>query len=282
MTSPTTLVLGGTGITGRRVVQHLRAQGTPARAASRSGDTTFDWTDRATWRPALDGADAAYIVALDTTPSPTPAFVAEAVASGVERLVLLSARGVDVPGYFAPGFDGAPPHLAGEAAVRDSGVPWTILRPGWFAQNFSEGVFRDGVLAGELALPTGDGAGAFVDADDIAAVAVAALTGPGHAGEVYELSGPRALTIDGVLAAIAAAGGPTARYVPASDAEFRKRLVAEWGDEEAADLWTSALHPIRTSQEAPATDGVKRALGREPRGIEEFAAAAVAAGAWRG
>ena len=87
---------------------------------------------------------------------------------------------------------------------------WTILRPGWFAQNFSEGFFLDGVRAGELALPTGAGAAAFVDADDIAAVAVAALTEDGHDGEVYELSGPRALGIADVLDEIAKVTGARA------------------------------------------------------------------------
>lgn len=278
-----TLVIGGTGKTGRRVVNLLRERGVPTRVASRSADPRFDWDEPDTWDAVLDGMRAVYIVPLDATPSRTPALVERAVASGARRLVLLSARGTDVPGYFGETFLGAEIkeiHGQGENAVRASGAAWTILRPGWFAQNFSEGVFRDGVLAGELALPTGDGAGAFVDAEDIAAVAVAALTEPGHGGRVYELSGPRALTIDEALAEIAAATGHRARYVPVEEAEFRAQLVAQGLAEAEAALWTDALTPIRTSREAPVLDGVRRALGRAPRDFTEFARTEAAAGAW--
>ncbi|MFD3652495.1 NAD(P)H-binding protein [Streptomyces sp. NPDC058620] len=281
MTNESVVVIGGTGKTGRRVVARLRAQGVETRAASRSGETPFDWADRASWRPALAGATAAYIVPLDASPSPVPALVEEAVASGVRRLVLLSARGVDVPGYFGASYDGNGPHMEAEAAVRAADVAWTILRPGWFAQNFSEGVFLDDVNAGELALPTGDGAAAFVDAEDIAEVAVAALTEDGHAGEVYELSGPRALGIGEALAEIEKATGIRSTYVPAGEEEFLAGLVAQGMPEAEAGLWTDALKPIRTHREAAVADGVRRALGREPRDFTDFVRDAAAGGAWQ-
>ncbi|MFH9294156.1 NAD(P)H-binding protein [Streptomyces sp. NPDC017520] len=274
------LVIGGTGKTGRRVVARLRGLGVETRAASRSGDTPFDWADPATWAAALDGAAAVYITPLDASPSPTPAFVEQAVASGVRRLVLLSARGVDVPGFFGPGYENGGPHGEGERAVRASGVTWTILRPGWFAQNFSEGVFLDGVRGGELALPTGDGRAAFVDADDIADVAVAALTEDGHAGQVYGLSGPRALDIEDVLDEIAKETGKRAAYVRVDTDAFRTGLVARGFPEVEAGLWTDALYPIITSGEAPVLDGVRRALGREPRDFTEFVRDAAARGVW--
>lgn len=275
------LVTGGTGKTGRRVVARLRDRGVRTREASRSGEIRFDWADRTTWPAALEGVTAAYIVPLDTSPSPTPALVEQAVASGVERLVLLSARGVDVPGYFGTSYTGEGPHMDGEAAVRASGLAWTILRPGWFAQNFSEGVFLEGVTGGELALPVGDGAAAFVDADDIAAVAVAALTEDGHKGEVYELSGPRALGFDDVLDEIAGATGRRASYVGVDDSAFMAGLVAQGMPEAEAALWTEALTPIRTGREAHVADGVRRALGRAPRDFADFVRDAAAEGAWR-
>ncbi|MFW5415952.1 NAD(P)H-binding protein [Nocardiopsis sp. CNT-189] len=279
--SGTVLVIGGGGKVGRRVVARLREKGVEARAASRSGDVRFDWNDPGTWKPALEGIDRVFITPLDTTPSPTPAFAAEAVAAGVERLVLLSARGADVPGYYGDGGEGVQPHLDGERAVRGSGAEWTVLRPGWFMQNFSEGSFVDGVLAGELALPAGeDGASAFVDAEDIAAVAAAALTEDGHAGQEYELSGPRPLGIAAALEEIAAASGRTARYLPVSVEEFTGGLVAQGVSREEAGLWASALTPIRTGADAAVADGVRRALGRDPRDFAEFARDE--AGAWRG
>ncbi|MFF9789412.1 NAD(P)H-binding protein [Streptomyces bacillaris] len=275
------LVLGGTGKTGRRVVARLRDLGVEVRAASRSGETRFDWEYPDTWAPALKGAAAVYIVPLDTEPSPTPAFVEQAVAAGVRRLVLLSARGVDVPGYFGSPLLDDGPHLRGEQAVRASGLAWTILRPGWFAQNFSEGVFLEGVRDGELALPVGGGRAAYIDVDDIAAVAVAALTEDGHDGEVYELSGPRALSVPEVLDEIAKASGRRAAYAPLEEAAFRDALVVRGMAEVEADLWTAALDPIRTSREAPLKDGVHRALGRPPRDVSDVFRDAAAEGAWR-
>ncbi|WP_228181821.1 NAD(P)H-binding protein [Streptomyces anulatus] len=274
------LVTGGTGKTGRRVVARLRELGVETRAASRSGDTPFDWADPTTWAAALEGAAAVYITPLDASPSPTPAFVEQAVASGVRRLVLLSARGTDVPGYFGPAYEDGGPHGEGERAVRASGVTWTILRPGWFSQNFSEGVFLDGVRDGELALPTGDGRAAFIDADDIADVAVAALTEDGHAGEEYGLSGPRALGIADVLDEIAKETGERAAYVPVDASVFRAGLTAQGFTDWEADLWTDALDPITSSREAPVLDGVRRALGREPRDFAAFVRDAAAKGAW--
>ncbi|CAM5303139.1 NAD(P)H-binding protein [Streptomyces cyaneofuscatus] len=275
------LVTGGTGKTGRRVAARLRELGVETRAASRSGETPFDWEDPATWAPALEGAAAVYIVPLDAVPSPTPAFVEQAVAAGVRRIVLLSARGVDEPGYFGDTLLNRGPHFQGEEAVRSAGPAWTILRPGWFTQNFTEGAFVDGVRAGELVLPVGDGKAAYIDTDDIAAVAVAALTEDGHDGEVYELSGPRALSVAEALDEIAkATGGPRASYVPVDPADFRKGLVEQGMSETDIELWTGGLDPIRTSREAPLKDGVRRALGRPPRDVADVFRDAAAAGVW--
>jgi uncharacterized protein YbjT (DUF2867 family) len=219
MTKHPILVIGGTGKSGSRVVSRLRAQGIPVRVASRSGEPAFDWHDRTTWDTALESVKAVYLVPLDGQFLTRP-FVERAAQLGVERVVLLSGRGVDAPGYSGEANIAGATHVDGESAVRDSGIAWTILRPAWFAQNFSEGVFRDAILAGELRLPAGDGAASFVDAEDIAAVAVAALTEDGHAAQTYELSGPRALTIAEAVTEISEATGRRIRYVPFSPGEF--------------------------------------------------------------
>jgi uncharacterized protein YbjT (DUF2867 family) len=112
-----------------------------------------------------------------------------------------------------------------ERALQDSGADWTILRCSWFMQNFSEAFMLDQVLAGAVALPGGDGPAPFVDAEDIADVAVAALTEPGHSGRLYELTGPRALTFAEAVGEIAAASGRDVRYVPISLDEFAERCV---------------------------------------------------------
>ncbi|GLW07012.1 NmrA family protein [Microtetraspora sp. NBRC 13810] len=279
MTQQPILVTGATGKTGRRVVSRLRAKGVPVRAVSRSGDPRFDWTDRATWDPVLEGVRAVYVVPLDGAPLTRP-FVERAVRLGARRIVLASGRGIDVPDY-APDSGGLAAALRdGEDAVRDSGAEWTIVRPGWFAQNFSEGFFADAIRAGELRLPGGDGAASFVDAEDIAAVVVAALTGDGHAGQVYELSGPRALTLAEAVAAISEATGREIRYVPLSPEEHVAELTAQGLP--AADAQASAdmVSPLRKGTDAYLSDGVQRALGRAPRDFTEFAKATASAGGW--
>ncbi|MFD0485933.1 SDR family oxidoreductase [Saccharopolyspora spinosporotrichia] len=201
MTNSTILVLGGTGKTGRRVAAKLAARGADVRVASRRGAVRFDWDDRSTWAPALEGADAAYVIAPSETDDgeTISEFIVAATAAGVGRLVLLSAREVETS--MVPGLKAA------EAAVRRSDARWTILRPSWFAQNFSEDMFLPLIDAGLVALPTGDGKEPFIDAEDIADVAVAALTEDGHDRQVYELSGPDLLSFPEAVEMIAAASG---------------------------------------------------------------------------
>jgi uncharacterized protein YbjT (DUF2867 family) len=131
-------------------------------AASRQGEVRFDWTDPETWEPAVAGVAGMYLMAPHGQPV-EPAFVRLAVDEGVRRIVLLSSRGIEVMGDERL--------IAAERTVRASGAEWAIVRPDWFNQNFDEGFFQPAVLAGQLALPLGDHRDAFVDADDIAAVA---------------------------------------------------------------------------------------------------------------
>ena len=185
-TNETILVTGGTGKTGRRVAERLNARGMPVRIGSRSGEPPFDWEDRSTWEPALRGTSAAYVsyypdLAVPGTPELIGALAERALAAGTRRLVLLSGRGEEEA-------------ERAEEALKASGAEWTIVRCSWFMQNFSESYFAEPLAAGELALPVGDVREPFVDAEDIADVAVAALTEEGHAGRLYELTGPRPLT----------------------------------------------------------------------------------------
>ncbi len=267
-----TLVLGGTGKTGRRVAERLRARRVPVRIGSRSADPPFDWEDPQTWAPALAGVARAYVtyypdIALPGAAERVRAFAELAVKSGARRLVLLSGRGEE----------GA---LRGEQALRASGADWTILRCSWFAQNFSEGAFLDQVLASEVALPAGSVREPFVDADDIADAAVAALTEDGHVGQLYELTGPRLMTFAEAVAEIAKALGREIPYTQVSIEEY-KALLAEY--RVPADIvWLIAylFTEVLDGRNACLTDGVQRALGRKPRDFSEYAAAAAAAGAW--
>ena len=267
-----TLVLGGTGKTGRRVAERLAARGLPVRIGSRFGEPPFDWEDRSTWAPALDGVGAAYIsyypdVAVPGAAETVGSFAELAVRSGVPRLVLLSGRG-------------EPEAERAEQAVRDAGAELTIVRSTWFAQNFSEGAFLDLVLAGEVTLPAGDTPEPFVDIDDIADVAVAALTEEGHEGELYELTGPRLLTFEQAVDEIARAASREIRYVPVAMAEFESLLTDQEVPADVVWLLRYLFSEVLDGRNAHVADGVQRALGRKPRDFSEFARDAAATGAW--
>jgi uncharacterized protein YbjT (DUF2867 family) len=269
-----TLVLGGTGKTGRRVVGRLTALGLPTRGGSRSGEPPFDWEDRATWAPALNGVGSAYVsyypdLAVPGAVETVGSFAELAVANGVPRLVLLAGRGESEA------------ELA-EQAVRDSGAELTILRSTWFAQNFSEDYMLEHVLSGEVALPAGDTPEPFVDADDIADVAVAALTDDRHVGQLYELTGPRLLTFAEAVEEIARAAGRKVRYVPVSIEEHAAAAAEQGVPGEVIDLLTYLFSEVLDGRNAHLTDGVQRALGRPPRDFADYARDAAATGVWKG
>ena len=275
----TILITGATGKVGSRVAARLRDLEVPFRVAGRASTPPFDWTDDSTWGPVLDGVRSAFVVPLDGAQLTRP-FLAAAAGHGVRRVVLLSGRGVDVPDYLPSEVMAGNVHVDGEAALRSSALDWTVLRPGWFTQNFSEGFFRDAVLAGDLRLPAGDGATSFVDADDIAAVAVAALTQDGHVGQTYELSGPRALTMAEAVAEIAAAAGREVRYTDVAHDDFVLELVDQGWSKPDAEGYALSVSPVRRGIEAYLSDGVERALGRPARDFRDVVRDAAEAGAW--
>jgi uncharacterized protein YbjT (DUF2867 family) len=268
----TTLVLGGTGKTGRRVAQRLTARGVPVRIGSRSGEPPFEWHDRASWAPALDGIRAAYVVyypdlAMPQADATIRSFAELAVDRGVRRLVLLSGRGEQ----------GA---LASERALQDAGGDWTVVRASWFSQNFSEDYLLEPVLDGRIVLPAGEVEEPFVDADDIADVAVAALTGQGHAGRVYEVTGPRLLTFADAAAEISKATGRHIEYVPVSPEEYAATAAGHGVPAELATFLTELFTEVLDGRNAHLTDGVQRALGRQPRDFRDFARDTAATGVW--
>lgn len=270
----TMLVLGGTGKTGRRVAERLTAQGHPVRIGSRSGVPPFDWDTPDTWPAILRDVKAAYLVyypdlSFPDAPAKIAAFSELAVRSGVRRLVLLSGRGEEEA-------------LASEQPVRDSGVEWTILRASWFSQNFSEDYLLEPVLAGEIALPAEDVAEPFVDAEDLADVAVAALTEDGHDGEVYELTGTRLLTFADAADEIAKATGREIRYLPVTPDQFTTMLTGQGLPAADASELTGMFIRVLDGRNAHLTDGVQRALGREPRDFADYATATAATGIWAG
>ncbi|QFG24056.1 NmrA family NAD(P)-binding protein [Actinomadura sp. WMMB 499] len=271
MSSRPILVIGSTGKTGRRVAGLLAEGGQEVRRAGRRTDPPFSWERPSTWPAVFDGVGSAYVayapdLAEPGAPARIEALTSCAVDSGVGHLVLLSGRGERNAQRC-------------EQIVRESGLSYTLVRAGWFAQNFSEGPLLESVRRGVIAMPAGQVAEPFVDVDDIAEVAVAALTDDRHAGRCYELTGPRLLTFADAAAEISAAAGRPVEYVAVSSEEFRAALSSEAGPR-YADLLTDLCAEVFDGRNADLAHGLQDALGREPRDFADFCKAAASAGVW--
>jgi uncharacterized protein YbjT (DUF2867 family) len=266
------LVIGGTGKTGRRVASLLEDRGATVRIGSRSAVPSFDWNNEAGWEACLKDVRAAYItyapdLAVPGATDAIAAFVDKARRRGVERLVLLSGRGEDEA-------------QACERIVMESGLAWTVVRASWFNQNFSEGAFVDMVHAGAITLPAGDTPEPFVDVDDIAEVAMAALTESGHDGKVYEVTGPRLMTFADVAAELSQATGRAIAYVDVPHEAFVAEVTGSGAPQEVAWMLDYLFSTVLDGRNAHLTDGIQRALGRPPRDFAEYASATAATGAW--
>ena len=268
-----TLVIGGTGKTGRRIVKRLEALDHPVRIGSRSSEIPFDWAAPENWDQALNGCSSVYIAY-----SPDLAFPGAtdsirylcqlAKKMGIQKLVLLSGRGEAEA-------------QACEEIVRDSGVAWTILRCSWFNQNFSESFLYGPILAGAVALPVEQVAEPFVDVEDIAEVAVAALTQDGHDGKLYELTGPELISFPQAMNILSEATGNKIVYHEISHEDFMKGLEAEKLSTEYIQLLDYLFTEVLDGRNSYLTDGVKQALGREPRKFSDYAIQAAQAGVWQ-
>ncbi len=268
-----TLVLGGTGKTGGRVAERLKVHGVATRIASRSGTPRFDWNDRSTWEVVLEGVTKVYItyapdLAIPGARITIQDFVEKAVMQGVQRLVLLSGRGEEEAQLC-------------ERIVQDAGIEWTVVRASWFNQNFSEGEFLGMVRDGAISLPAADIAEPFVDVNDIADVAVAALTQDSHNGEIYEVTGPRMLTFTEVAKEIAIATGREIEFIQVPKQAFAAGIAESGAPEEIAWLLNYLFDTVLDGRNAYVCDGVHRALGREPIEFAEYAHRVAASGLWK-
>jgi uncharacterized protein YbjT (DUF2867 family) len=271
-TKTTTLVLGGTGKTGSRVAEQLKAKGFPVRIGSRSGTPSFDWEDAATWKPVLKDVGSVYIsyhpdLAIPGAVEKVDAFTKLAVENGVKKLVLLSGRGEKEAQDC-------------EELIMQAGVDWTIVRCSWFNQNFSEGYMLDPIIEGHVALLAGDVREPFVDVDDIADVAVAALTEEGHNGQLYELTGPRLLSFREAMAEISKATGREIKYEQVSEKQYRAMLEEYGVPEEFIWLVIYLFSEVLDGRNESLADGVQRALGRAPRDFSDYVKRTAATGVW--
>jgi uncharacterized protein YbjT (DUF2867 family) len=267
-----TLVLGGTGKTGRRIAERLKQKGKVVRIGSRSAVPAFDWNNEKTWQAAIDGVSNIYIsytpdLAIPGAGDAISALVQQAKNAGARRLILLSGRGEDEA-------------QACEAIVQNSGLDWTIVRASWFNQNFSEGAFIDMVSNGTITLPAGDTLEPFVDADDIADVAVAALTEDGHAGQVYEVTGPRLMTFADIAKALSQATGREINYTNVPHDDFIEGIRQSGAPQDVVWMLDYLFATVLDGRNAHVAYGVVKAIGRPAKDFADYARDAAASGCW--
>lgn len=266
-----TLVLGGTGRTGRRIVERLTRRDIPVRIGSRAGGLRFDWEQPSTWGPVFAGVETAYAYVPDmVVPNPAEALagvVQAALAAGTRRLLLLSGRGAERA-------------EACEKVLMSSGADWTILRASFLNQNFSEGYLLGPVLAGHVRLPARDIGEPFCDTEDIADVAATVLAEGSHVGAIYELTGPRALTFAEATATIAGATGRDITYIHIPPEEFVADLAADSVPPGTVDVLVDLFCAVLDGRNTAMGDGVEHVLGRPARDFADYARITAATGVW--
>lgn len=272
MTRQNILVTGGTGKTGKRIVQQLQKHDVSVRVGSRSADPAFDWDNDATWAQALDSIDAVYIAYQPDLAVPNAIYVIQkfvdtALEHGVQRFVLLSGRG-------------EPEAQACEKVVENSDVDWTVIRASFFAQNFSEGFMLEAIQQGEVVLPILTVSEPFIDIEDIADIAVASLTQAGHNGKVYEVTGSRLLTFEDAVKEISQAIERPINYTAIS-IEHYKHCSREAGlTEDYIWLLDYLFTTVLDGRNEYIAEGVQEALGRPPRDFSDYVQDVAKTGIW--
>ncbi|SNC74663.1 Uncharacterized conserved protein YbjT, contains NAD(P)-binding and DUF2867 domains [Marinobacter sp. es.048] len=266
------LVVGGTGKTGKRVVEQLKDCGYEVRVGSRSAIPSFDWNNENNWEACLSGVTSAYItyspdLAMPGATDAIQAFTDLAKRLGVKRLVLLSGRGEAEA-------------QACEDIVKHSGLEWTIVRASWFNQNFSEGAFIDMVLNGAITLPAGNQVEPFVDVDDIADVAVAALTEDHHNGRIYEVTGPRLMTFADVANDLSQVTGREIAFIDVPHTDFIAEIENSGAPQDVVWMLDYLFATVLDGRNAHVTDGVEKALGRPAKDFADYARETAATGLW--
>ena len=267
------LVLGGNGKTGRRIVERLKKLGHKVRVGSRSADPAFDWGNPAAWPAVLEGMEKVYItyqpdLAVPGAKEAIAALVKVAKEQGIQKLVLLSGKG-EVEAERC------------EQIVLNSGIDSTIIRASWFNQNFSESFFLEPIQQGVVALPKAHLKAPYVDANDLADVAVEVLLNDGHHGQIYELTGPRLWNFKEITAAIAEATGRDLKFIPVSLPEYVEAMKAQSVPDDVVWLMEYLFEEVLDNEENQrVTHDIEKLLGRKPIDFLDYVAETVKTGIW--
>jgi uncharacterized protein YbjT (DUF2867 family) len=267
------LVIGGTGKTGRRVVNGLNQLGHNVRIGSRNSYPAFDWEDPGTYAASLKGMDRAYIVyypdlAVPGAKEAIQSLTEAALKEGLEKVVLLSGKGEKEA-------------EACEQIVADSGLNYTLVRASWFNQNFSEGAFLDFVLAGQVALPLPEAEIPFVDADDIAEVVTQALVDDTYNGRTLTVTGPRKMTFQEVVATMADGLGRDIPYIPISIEAFKEGMKAAGLPDDYIWLFGYLFEEVLGNAENQSVShDIEEVLGRKAIDFREYVQKTIPTGIW--
>lgn len=257
------VITGGTGKTGRRLAQQL---GDRARVVSRHSQLRFDWQDLDTFGPVLQGARGLYLVAPPGVSELLPVmqpFLEQALAAGVSRFVLLSSSAIEEGGPFMGVI---------HSWLHRHAPEWVVLRPSWFMQNFSEGPHRQTLEQGVIYSATAEGRVAFIDAEDIAAVASVALTAANFPSGELLLTGPEALSYADVAQILGEQLGRPIRHQNLSQPELAQRHEQAGIPAEYAASLAAMDEPIARGAEDRTSGEVERITGRPPTPFADFAA----------
>ncbi|MBY7823259.1 SDR family oxidoreductase [Vibrio fluvialis] len=266
------LVLGASGHVGQPLVAELLAKGEQVKAASRSGQVfgaaegvVFDFADPTTFDAAFDGVDRAYVM-LPGGYVESKALLEPVIQAAAERnvkVVFQSVLGVDA--------DDSIPYRQVEIALENSGVPYVILRPNWFADNFHT-YWKAGIDQGVIGVPAGEGKSSFIDVRDIASSAAAALTTNRFDNQAFNLTGPEALSYAQAAQKISAALGKPVAYQAMEEGAFCDLLKSVGVPADYAEFLTSIFYPVREGWTAGVSDAVVTLSGKAPRSLDEYIA----------
>lgn len=266
------LVLGSTGKTGRRVAERLQNLQIPIRLGSRKGQPSFDWDEPSNWQDVLTGIESVYItfqpdLAVPQAIEKIKLFAEIAKASDVKKLVLLSGRGEKKA-------------QASEQIIIQSGLEWTIIRASWFMQNFSENFLLESILNNEVVLPTINSLEPFVDADDIADVAVITLTDKKHSHKIYEITGSELLSFESATSLIARELNREIAYTEISIDEYVATLKSYQLPDDFIWLIQYLFTEVLDGRNESLSNDIDKILGRKPTTFKEYVSKTAKTSVW--
>lgn len=267
------LVIGGTGKTGRRVVNQLRKKGIEPRIGSRNATPSFDWDDKNTWIESLQGIERIYVTYYPDLAVPGAKEAIEsltylAVELGVKKMVLISGKGESEA-------------EACENIVINSGINYTIVRASWFNQNWSESFFLEPIQSGHVALPMSDVKIPFVDAEDIAEVAATVLLNDEFNGEIIEVTGPELITFKDVVHTISEESNKDLIFHEITLDQYLEGMKQNQIPEDV--IWLIGYlfsHVLTNPENQLIVHDIERVLGRKAISFSEYAAETAKSGIW--